>query len=199
MRIDNSGGGQVWTPEPAKWGLRPHELIHLSYGKSTLYRVLKEEVDGTPQGGVVRIPVKLKSSAMRARFHQDGSMYVLGYRGWQTNAATPQAFHRIRYNNKPVTIPDQLKATDKGLYIRFEKELDASSVADKFNFKVERWKYMRTKQYGSGEFSIDNPDLELEKRAHEQETKRHKKHDQVEIARSTLLPDKKPSSCTSPA
>ncbi|MFK7910723.1 MAG: DUF6797 domain-containing protein, partial [Akkermansiaceae bacterium] len=192
MRIDNSGGGQVWVPEASKWGLKPHELIHLSYGKSSLYRVLKEEVDGMMQGGVVRIPVNLKSSAMRARFHQDGSMYVLGYRGWQTNAPTPQAFHRIRYNNKAVTIPDQLKATDKGLYIRFEKELDASSVADIFNFKVERWKYMRTKQYGSGEFSIDNPDLEAEKRAHTQESKRSRPvHDQVDIACSTLLPDKK--------
>lgn len=191
MRIDNSGGGQVWAPKNSKWGLKSNELVHLSYGKSSLYRVLKEEVGGMMQGGVVRIPVKLKSSAMRARFHQDGSMYVLGYRGWQTNAATPQAFHRIRYNNKPVTIPDQLKATDKGLYIRFEKELDASTVADKYNFKVERWKYMRTKQYGSGEFSIDNPDLKAEKLAHERESKKHRKHDQVEIARSTLLPDKK--------
>lgn len=191
MRIDNSGGGQVWAPKNSKWGLKSNELVHLSYGKSSLYRVLKEEVGGMMQGGVVRIPVKLKSSAMRARFHQDGSMYVLGYRGWQTNAATPQAFHRIRYNKKAITIPDQLKATDKGLYIRFEKELDASTVADKFNFKVERWKYMRTKQYGSGEFSIDNPDVEAEKRAHERESKKHRKHDQVEIARSTLLPDKK--------
>lgn len=195
MRIDNSGGEQAWVPEPEDgapgWGLKPHELVHLSYGKSSLYRVLREEVDGTAQGGVVRIPVNLKSSAMRARFHPDGSLYVLGFRGWQTNASTPQAFHRIRFNNRPVTIPDQLRATDKGLYIRFEKELDGPSVADRFNFKVERWKYIRSSQYGSGEFSIDNPDPEAEQRALTSESHKYRKHDQVEVVRSVLLPDKK--------
>ncbi|BDS05848.1 hypothetical protein NT6N_08880 [Oceaniferula spumae] len=191
MRIDNSGGGQVWVPENSNWGLHPGELIHLSYGQSSLYRVLKQEVDSTMQGGVVRIPVKLHSSAMRARFHPDGSLYTLGFRGWQTNAATPEAFQRIRYNGKTVTIPDQLKATEKGVYIRFEKELDAKSVADRFNFKVERWKYIRSRQYGSGEFSIDNPDLKAEEQALIQESAKYRKHDSVEVARSVLLADKK--------
>lgn len=191
MRTDNSGGGQVWVPEKSNWGLKPGELIHLSYGQSALYRVLPQEVDGTMQGGVVRIPVKLRSSAMRARFHPDSSLYVLGFRGWQTTAATPQAFHRIRHNNQPVTIPDQLKATDKGIYIRFEKKIDPSTAADRFNFKIERWKYIRSKQYGSGEFSIDNPDLKAEQQALVQESKRYRKHDNVEVASSTLLKDGK--------
>ncbi len=191
MRIDNSGGGQAWVPEGVNWGLKSGELIHLSYGKSTIYRVLRQEVEGTIQGGVVRIPVKLNSSAMRGRFHQDGSLYTLGFRGWQTNASTEQAFHRIRYTGKDVTIPDKLEVTEKGIYIRFEKKLDASTVTDRFNFKVERWKYIRSSMYGSGEFSIDNPDVEAEKQATIQESQKYRKHDQVQVAKSVLLPDGK--------
>lgn len=191
MRVDNSGGSQVWVPEGVSWGLKPGELIHLSYGQSSLYRVLKQEVDGVMQGGVVRIPVNFDSSAMRARYHKDGSLYVTGFRGWQTNAANEQGLNRVRYTGKDVVIPDKLEATEKGIYIRFEKELDRSIVEDRFNFKVERWKYIRSKQYGSGEFSIDNPDLEAEKQALIQESKKHHKHDQVEVAKSVLLPDGK--------
>ncbi|MGJ8655182.1 MAG: c-type cytochrome [Akkermansiaceae bacterium] len=191
MRVDNSGGSQVWVPKGVNWGLKPGELIHLSYGQSSLYRVLKQEVDGVMQGGVVRIPVKFDSSAMRARYHNDGSLYVTGFRGWQTNAATEQGLNRVRYTGKDVSIPDKLDVTEKGIYIRFEKELDPSTVEDKFNFKVERWKYIRSVQYGSGEFSIDNPDLEAEKQALIQESKKHHKHDQVEVAKSVLLPDGK--------
>ena len=191
MRVDNSGGSQVWVPKKSNWGLKPNELIHLSYGQSSLYRVLKQEVDGTMQGGVVRIPVNIDSAAMRGCYHNDGSLYVTGFRGWQTNAANEQGINRIRFTGKEVTIPDTLEATDKGIYIRFEKELDASSVADRFNFKVERWKYIRSKQYGSGEFSIDDPDLEAEKQAYIQESKKHRRHDQVEVVKSVLLDDKK--------
>ncbi len=191
MRIDNSGGGQVWTPEGSNWGLKAGELVHLSYGKSTLYRVLRQEVDGVMQGGVVRIPIKLNSSAMRARFHSDGSLYVTGFRGWQTNAATQQALHRIRYTGKELSLPDKLEATEKGIYIRFEKRLDAASVSDRFNFNLERWKYIRSSQYGSGEFSIDKPDLEAEKQATLQESQSHRKHDKVDISQSQLLPDGK--------
>jgi len=191
MKVDNSGGGQVWVPQGVNWGVKEGELIHLSYGKSSLFRVLKEEVNGVMQGGVVKIPVKLKSSAQRARFHKDGSLYVIGFRGWQTNAATRSAFHRVRYRGEAVPLPDQLKVTDKGVYIRFEKELNPEQVKDVHSFALERWKYVRSSMYGSGEFSIDNPDKDAEEKATKQEMKNYRKHDQVRVAYSTLLDDKK--------
>ncbi len=191
---DNSGGGQVWVPshfEKSKWGLNANELIHLSYGMSSLYRVLPETINDQIQGGVVRIPINLKSSAMRAKFHPDKSLYALGFRGWQTNAATNEAFERIRFTGKEINIPDQLRATDKGIYIRFESPLDADSVKDRFNFNLERWKYIRSEQYGSGKFSIDQPDLEAEKLALQKESHHHQKLDKIEVVSSKLLSDGK--------
>jgi hypothetical protein len=182
MEVDNSGGSQVWVPEGVDFGLKPGELIHLSYGQSALYRVLfSPAADGTMQGGVVKLPVSLGSSAMRARFHKDGSLFVCGLRGWQTNAASETSFQRIRYNEGVgLSIPDKVELTKTGVRIHFEKSLDPELAADIESYSAERWNYVRGPQYGSGEFSVDKPDRDAEKLALEKET-RPNNHDQIEI------------------
>jgi hypothetical protein len=189
MDVDNSGGSQVWVPQGVKWGLKPGELIHLSYGQSSLFRVLNATVDGTLQGGVVKIPVSLGSSAMRARFHKDNSLYVVGFRGWQTNAASECAVQRIRYTGGTVTIPDKLEITEKGVRLHFETKLDEELATDPESYSAERWNYVRGPQYGSGEFSVDNPDTQAEKIALEKESKETHKRDKVEITAARLLKD----------
>ena len=191
MEVDNSGGSQVWVPEgTTNFGLKPGELIHLSYGQSSLYRVLPSPAaDGTMQGGVVKIPVSLQSSAMRARFAKDGSLFVCGLRGWQTNAASETAFQRIRYNKGvTISIPDKVEYTSKGVRIHFEKSLDAELAKDPESYSAERWNYVRSKQYGSGEFSVDKPDRAAEKAAEEKET-RPRNHDTVKITEVRLGKD----------
>jgi hypothetical protein len=189
MDVDNSGGSQIWVPQGVKWGLKPGELIHLSYGQSSLYRVLNASVEGTLQGGVVRIPVNLGSSAMRARFHKDGSLFVAGFRGWQTNAASECAFQRVRYTGGTVTIPDKLEITEKGVRLHFETKLDEELATDTESYTASRWNYVRGPQYGSGEFSADKPDTEAEKIALEKESKEHHNRDTVEVSAARLLED----------
>ena len=191
MDVDNSGGSQVWVPKGAKFGLKEGELIHLSYGQSSIFRVLFANVGDTLQGGVVKLPVKLGSSAMRARFHQDGSMYVAGFRGWQTNAANECAFQRIRYTGATVTIPDKLEITEKGVRLHFETELDKELANDPESYSAQRWDYVRGPQYGSGEFSVDNVDAEARKIALEKESKEQHKRDTVKISAARLLADAK--------
>ena len=59
-----------------RWGPFHGELLHTSYGRSSLYLVLKEEVAGQMQGGVVKFPLRFTSSAMRPRFNpHDGHLY----------------------------------------------------------------------------------------------------------------------------
>ncbi|WP_367873106.1 DUF6797 domain-containing protein [Luteolibacter sp. Populi] len=183
MSVDNSGGSQVWVPEgDAAFGLKPGELIHCSYGQSTLYRVLPSFADGTIQGGVVKLPIPLQSSAMRVRFAKDGSLYTCGFRGWQTNASSETAFQRIRYNKGvAIPVPDKVEFTKTGVRIHFEKSLDPELAADPESYTSERWNYVRSKQYGSGEFSVDKPDREAEKNAEEKESQGHRKHDTVKV------------------
>ncbi|QUE49447.1 hypothetical protein KBB96_11240 [Luteolibacter ambystomatis] len=52
MDMDNSGASQVWVPEGAKFGVNPGEMLHLSYGQSSIYRVLPQRAGDRLQAGV---------------------------------------------------------------------------------------------------------------------------------------------------
>jgi glucose/arabinose dehydrogenase len=151
--VDNSSGGQVWVTSDS-WGPFKGELLHTSYGTSSLFKVLKEEVNGQMQGGVVRFPVKFTSSAMRPRFNtKDGQLYVAGLRGWQSNAAREGGIDRVRYTGAPVCMPTGLNATPKGMKVTFTAPLDPESASNPENYAVEVWNYRWTSNYGSADYS----------------------------------------------
>jgi hypothetical protein len=193
MDVDNSGASQVWVPNHAKMGLKPGEMLHLSYGAASIYRVLPvADAGGKVHGGVAKLPVTLMSSAMRARFHRDGSMYVLGFRGWQTKAATPAAFQRVRYNETAgLKIPEKLEYTAKGVKLTFPVALDDEVAEDPTSYSVQRWNYVRGPQYGSGEFSVDKPDTAALEKALTAESHKQKIRDTVGVLSAKLSSDKK--------
>jgi hypothetical protein len=150
----------------------------MSYGQSRLFHVMKEEVNGQMQGGAVAFPLKFTSSAMRARFSpQDGQLYVTGLKGWQTNAAKDGGFDRVRYTGKPVYMPKDLHATDKGLLVTFTQPLSEKSAADPDSYSVETWNYKWASGYGSAEYSVANPGKQG--------------HDTLKVQSARLLPDGK--------
>jgi hypothetical protein len=191
MAVDNSGGSQAWVPQNAKFGIAAGELLHLSYGQSSVLRVLSvPRGDGLLQGGVVRLPINLQSSAMRARFHEDGSMYVVGFRGWQTNAASESAFQRVRYNDGVVVpVPSKLEYTSTGVRFYFDTKLDPEVAQDPASYSAQRWNYVRGPQYGSGEFSVDTRDEQAESDALAKESQGHRKRDDAAIESVKLLED----------
>jgi hypothetical protein len=155
--FDNSGGGQVWVTSK-QWGPFAGSLLHLSYGKCRLYLVLNEEVKGQMQGGVVQLPVRFTSSAMRAKFNpKDGQLYIAGLKGWQTDAANNTGFDRVRYNNKPVHSVEKLHVTKTGVDLTFTQPLNQKDAEDIGNYSVKRWNYERAEHYGSPEFNVTDP------------------------------------------
>ncbi|MST94834.1 MAG: hypothetical protein EXS33_06145 [Pedosphaera sp.] len=156
---DNSGGGQIWVTSD-KWGPFKGELLHESYGKSSLFLVLKEKAsNGLMQGGVVRFPLKFTSSVMRAKFNKkDGQLYIAGLSEWQSNAAKITGFDRVRHTGKPVYSVSGMKVLKDGLQLTFTQPLATDSAADLQNFSGKRWNYKRTENYGSPEMSVANPD-----------------------------------------
>lgn len=152
--VDNSGGGQVWVTSD-KWGPFKDELMHMSYGQSSLYLVLKEDVDGQMQGGVVKIPVRFTSSAMRARFNtRDGQLYVTGLKGWQTNASKAGGFDRVRYTGKTVAMPKLLKVVAGGLEIGFTVPLNPELANDPESYSVGGKAINWTHDYGTKETKV---------------------------------------------
>jgi len=93
-------------------------MLHLSYGKSSIYRTLIDEVNGQVQGGVYRLPIELTTASMRGRFHpQSGHYYVIGFRGWQTNGGT--GFQRVRFVGDEKPVPVKLEAYENGIRVEF--------------------------------------------------------------------------------
>ena len=154
---DNSGGGQEWVTSE-RWGPFQGELLHASYGRSSLYLVMKEKVKGLMQGGVVKLPVRFTSSAMRLRFNKvDGQLYNAGLKGWQSNAVQPGGFDRVRYTGKPVYSVRGLNVIKTGVRLTFTQPLNRKSAEDLGNWSGKRWNYKRTSNYGSPDFSVADP------------------------------------------
>jgi hypothetical protein len=172
---DNSSGGQVWVTG-GRWGAFEGDLLHMSYGTCSLFKVMHEEVDGVRQGGVVRFPLRFESGIMRSRFSPlDGQLYTCGLVIWQSNGARQGAFHRVRYTGKPVQMPRDLRVRKTGVEITFTDALDREAVADLQNWSVERWNYNWTEKYGSPEFRLSEPEA--------------KGHDSVDVTGAELDAD----------
>ncbi|MDQ3440617.1 MAG: PA14 domain-containing protein, partial [Planctomycetota bacterium] len=176
--VDNSSGGQVWVPND-KWGPFNGEMLHLSYGKCALFKVLKEDIgDGLLQGGVVQFPLGFESGICRPRFNaKDGQLYVAGLKGWQTTATKDACLQRVRYTGKPVTMPAAMHVAADGISIAFTSALDKDAAKDIENYAVEQWNYLWTSEYGSPEVSAEDPTI--------------KERDPMEVELATLSADGK--------
>ena len=160
--VDNSNGGQVWVTSK-RWGPFQGEMLHLSYGQSALYLVLKQKCGDVMQGGVVRIPVSPTSSAMRGRFNKrDGQLYMAGLRGWQTNAGREGGLDRVRYTGRKVKMPSALEVRDGGIMISFTEKLDKALAEDPASYALSgsdlRWTHAYgTSEYQTGHRNSDEP------------------------------------------
>ncbi len=156
--FDNSGGSQVWVTSD-RWGPFEGSLLHLSYGRCALYLVMKQQVGDQMQGGVVQLPVKFASSAMRARFNErDGQLYVAGLRGWQTRAAQISGFDRVRYTGKPYHTVRDIRVDTDGIHLTFSQALDPESAGDVENYTALQWNYRRSSDYGSRDYWVSEPE-----------------------------------------
>src|SRR5438477_1489456 len=194
--VDNSGGSQVWVPESragvppaptrakpaddlntaANWGPLSGQLLHFSWGRCCAMLVLRDVVDGVPQGATVALPGRFLSGAMRGAFNpRDGHLYVVGSTGWQTSALKDGCFQRVCYTGKPLDVPVEWHTHTNGLTLTFTQPLDKEAAEDVGSYGVEQWNYRYAAQYGSKDWSVANPDKEG--------------HDQVLVRSAKLLAD----------
>lgn len=153
---DSSACSQQWVTSD-RWGPYKGELLHMSYGKAGLYHVFHEEVDGVQQGGVVRFPLQLSSSALRGRFNPaDGQLYLAGLGMGQSTAVKSGGFDRVRYTGKPVRMAQSMSIRANGIVVRFTAPL-APAAAEPGNFGVRQWNYKWTENYGSPWYSVADP------------------------------------------
>lgn len=153
--VDRSGISQVWVNSD-KMGDLNGQMIHLSYGRPGLFKVLIDSVGGQVQGGVSVIEGNYPAPTMKGAIHpKDGQLYFTGFSLWGTNTPTISALNRLRYTGQDSYLPVAFAARKGGIALSFNVELDESSVIDISKYQVKRWNYLRTEKYGSGHFRMD--------------------------------------------
>ncbi len=183
--MDNSTGGQVWATGGGKWGPLDGHLLSTSYGKSTLLAILDEKVAGVAQGGAYTLPLKFASGLMRARFNaRDGQLYLVGLKGWQSNAVRDGCFQRVRYTGAPLRLPTALHVKKEQIDITFPEPLATAEANDPGSYGVETYTYKWWSTYGSPEFKASNP--------------AEKGRDRLEIKAASLSADGKTVTLTIP-
>jgi hypothetical protein len=152
--FDNYGGEQVWV-SGNKWGMAEESLLHMSYGRCKLFRILPEKVGEQWQAGCVRLPLNFVTGIMRGRFnHRDGQLYLCGLQGWQTSGSRLSDLYRVRYTGKPFYSVEALHVKPNGIELRFTQPMDPAYANDVQNYTIKRWNYDYAEHYGSPELSV---------------------------------------------
>jgi len=156
-QIDNGSAAQVWV-NSKNWEHTNGKLLHISHGKSALFKVLHEQVDGQGQGGVVRFPLGFATGILRGRFNDtDGHLYLAGMRAWQTDGVLDGALHRVRYSGKEDYLPSELRVTKNAIAISFTTPVDPAAAVNIGNWSLHQWNYQWTKEHGSKMYSVKDP------------------------------------------
>ncbi len=173
--LDNSSGGQVQVNSD-HFGALAGQLLHFSFGAGTWFAVLRDEVDGQSQGGIVPLAGDFLSGAHRGKFNPfDGQLYVSGMAGWGSYTPDDGCFQRVRYTGDAVQLPVGFHVHENGIRIRFAEPIDPLIAADIKNHFAQCWNYRYSGAYGSVEYSTLHPGVAA--------------HDPLSIAAAHVLDD----------
>lgn len=153
--VDRSGISQTWVSSD-EMGPLSGELIHLSYGRPGLFKVLIDSTNNTVQGGVIFIPGDYPAPTMKAAINPlDGQLYATGFSIWGTNSSGISALIRLRYTGGESLLLKNFRVREGGVVLRFDTELDEQAVENVTNYGIKRWNYLRSEEYGSGRYNLD--------------------------------------------
>lgn len=161
MEFDRSPSELLWV-DSEKWGPLNGHLLSLSYGFGKIQLVLHERVNGMMQGGVIDLPgVKFLTGVMRGRFNPaDGHLYACGMSAWgTTQMMRGGGLYRLRYTNKPLTLPVGLQVWESGVELNFAEPLDPSRAQRQSSFEVRSWDIVRSSRYGSDRYNVQTKKL----------------------------------------
>ena len=155
--LDNSSGGQVTVPAGG-FGPVAGQLLHFSFGTGAHFLILRETVNGQPQGAAVPLPGEFLSGVHRGRFSpKDGQLYVTGMTGWGSYTPADGCVQRVRYTGGPAQLPTAFHAHENGVLLTFSLPLDKSIAEHADRHFAQAWNYHYAPSYGSPELSTRHP------------------------------------------
>ncbi|PQO33782.1 DUF6797 domain-containing protein [Blastopirellula marina] len=155
--LDNSSGGQV-VVQDERFGPLNGQLLHTSFGMGTHFLVLRDEVNGQPQGAVVPLAGEFRSGIHRAKINpHDGQLYVSGMTGWGSYTPDDGCFQRVRYTGKPTQMPIDFHLHENGIVLTFAEPIDANEIRNASANFAQAWNYRYSSGYGSPELAPSHP------------------------------------------
>ncbi|MEM7014631.1 MAG: heme-binding domain-containing protein, partial [Verrucomicrobiota bacterium] len=155
--LDNSSGDIAFLPEDDRFGPLSGCILGTSLGACLHYKILREDINGRSQGGIVPLAGDFLSGAHRSRYNpHDGQFYVGGSHGWESYAQEDGSLQRVRYNGGDLHLPTSVETRENGLIVRFNTKIDPSTVKAENAF-CEQWNYLYSSAYGSAEYSVKKP------------------------------------------
>lgn len=153
--VDRSAVSQTWVTG-GKMGPLEGDMLHFSFARPGVFRVLVDSTANQVQGGVSFLPAHYPAPVHKGTINpRDGQLYLTGFNLWGSSSEGVAALQRLRYTGLPLYLPEQFKAGRQGITLRFGVELDAETASNPLNFQIKRWNYKRTQQYGSGHYKLD--------------------------------------------
>ena len=144
--------------ESDAWKPLNGRMLHTSFGAGRFFLLLRDEVDGQLQGGLVPLPGEFLSGSHRPGFNPvDGQLYVAGMSGWGTYSPQDGCFHRIRRTNDPLRLPSGFHAHENGILLEFTDTLDSDIAENVQQHFAQVWNYLYSGAYGSLEYSPGHP------------------------------------------
>ncbi|RYD40569.1 MAG: hypothetical protein EOP83_35090, partial [Verrucomicrobiaceae bacterium] len=130
-------------------------VLQLSYGTGRLFLVRQGEGWPAKEGAVIPLGIETGIPVLHARTHPvDGSVWLAGFRIYDSRAPDLEALARLRPANEPLAAPVDARVVKEGVVISFDTPLEPSSVkADAVQAK--EWQYRRSGGYGSPRLKRD--------------------------------------------
>lgn len=153
--INSSGASQVWLRD-ASMGPLNDSLIHIGFNRPEIFKIYFDESGAKRQGAVAPVLSGFPSGLLKGRVNPlDGSLWLAGLKIWGTPAEQITGLYRVRHTDGPCWIPTDIRSSDRGVLLRFAQEVDPAIATSLASYTVDRWNYLRTHNYGSGNYKLD--------------------------------------------
>ncbi|MBI3882176.1 MAG: c-type cytochrome [Verrucomicrobia bacterium] len=155
--VNASAISQVWL-FGSKMGALNDSMVHISFTKPEVFRVMFNNRAAKPQAAVVSVTHAFEFPPLNGSVNPaDGQLYIAGFQviGWGNVLDTLAGMARVRYTGAPVTLPREVVPMDKGVLLRFDVPLDAKMATNPDSYSLATWHYIRTYKYGSPQLKAD--------------------------------------------
>ncbi|NLT70957.1 MAG: hypothetical protein GXX91_09715 [Verrucomicrobiaceae bacterium] len=156
--INQSGAGQVWVRDIGDKGTQMgplnDALIHIGYNRPEIFKVYLDEKG--EQGAVLPLLSGFPSGLLNGRVNpSDGLLYVTGFQIFGSSGTRISGVYRVRPGETEAHLPREVRAEKRGILLRFDEPLSPEHVAELGRYSADRWNYLQTHAYGSGNYKLD--------------------------------------------